>query len=123
MSRLVIVLPFPRPPLRPNQRVHPHARADLTRLVRHAATQCAKAAHIPPQPRSAVTAAWFPPDRRRRDVSSLHMLSKAAIDGLVDAGLWPDDDPTHVVEDRHRIEAPDRQHPRIEIWIDTQEKP
>ena len=36
--------------------------------------------------------------RPTQDVGACAPAAKAAIDGLVDAGLWPDDTPTHVVE-------------------------
>lgn len=34
--------------------------------------------------------------RRRRDPMNFVATAKAIIDGLTDAGLWPDDDPGHV---------------------------
>ena len=67
----VLRLPFQKPPLTPNQRLHYAQKAALTAQIRHAATQCAKAAHIAPAGRSAVTTVWFPPDKRRRDANSL----------------------------------------------------
>lgn len=39
----------------------------------------------------------YPPPRRRRDVTNAMPMVKACVDGLVDAGLLPDDDDTRVV--------------------------
>ena len=35
-------------------------------------------------------------DRRRRDPANYHATLKPIVDGLVDAGIWPDDNPTWV---------------------------
>ena len=117
MTEHRIVLPFTKPPLTPNQRLHFARKAALTAEIRQAATWCAKAAKLPPMGRSAVTTVWFPPDRRRRDANSLVLTAKAAIDGLVDFGVWDDDDPTHVASETYRIGPVDRTNPRIEILI------
>lgn len=114
---VVIVLPFEGPPLTPNHRPGRHERARLTRMIRTAARAVAMSARVGAQPPCAVRAVWFPPDRRRRDAGSLTLTAKAAIDGLVDAGVWPDDDPGHVVEERYRIGAVDRENPRIELHL------
>lgn len=112
-----LVLPNKRPPLKPNDRMHWALRARLTREMRLTALVCAKRAGIPPLGRSAVTVTWFPPDARRRDANSLSAASKAWVDGLVDAGVWPDDDPAHVASETYRIGPMDRDDPRIEIEI------
>lgn len=36
------------------------------------------------------------PPRGRADAAGHHPIVKAAVDGLTDAGVWPDDDPAHV---------------------------
>lgn len=38
--------------------------------------------------------------RPRHDVAACLPVAKAAIDGLVDAGVWPDDTPDHVLSVR-----------------------
>jgi crossover junction endodeoxyribonuclease RusA len=37
------------------------------------------------------------PDKRRRDVANISPTIKALLDGIVDAGLLPDDDDTHLI--------------------------
>ena len=112
-----IVLPFRKPPLTANDRMHWAQKSALTRQIRETAYVCARQAKVPPQGRTAVLTVWFPPDKRRRDAGSLTLTAKAAIDGLVDAGVWPDDDPSHVCEERYRIGPTDRTDPRIEIHL------
>lgn len=114
----VIVLPFRRPPLTPNQRLHWAVKARETRRIREVAYVCASQAKVPPLGKSAVIATWFPSDARRRDAGSLSLTVKAAIDGLVDYGVWPDDDPAHVASETYRIGPVDRDNPRIEITIE-----
>ncbi|QDH93407.1 RusA-like resolvase [Gordonia phage Sekhmet] len=119
MTTATIVLPYPRPPLTPNQRPDRHTKARLTREIRTTACWLAKSAKLAPLGESAVTATctWFVPDRRKRDVGSLTLTAKAAIDGLVDAGILPADDWTVVTEERYRIRL-DPQHPRIELTLE-----
>ena len=45
---------------------------------------------------AAITCTITWPDRRRRDAANWHPTAKALVDGLIDAGLLPDDDNTHV---------------------------
>lgn len=56
----------------------------------------------------------FPPDRRRRDPANWAPTAKALIDGLVDAGLLPDDDHTHVTGPDMRL---DQGEPAIRLEI------
>ena len=114
---VIVELPYARPPLTPNQRLHWAVRARLTREIRSAATVCAKASKVAPLGRSAITTVWFVPDKRRRDAGSLSLTTKAAIDGLVDAGVWPDDNSDWITQESYRIEL-DKTNPRIEIHIE-----
>ncbi|AUV61629.1 RusA-like resolvase [Gordonia phage Clark] len=116
---VTIVLPYDRPPLTPNDRPNRYEKSRLTREIRHAAHVLAKSAKLPSLRESAVTATctWFVPDRRKRDVGSLTLTAKAAIDGLVDAGILAADDWTVVTEERYRIRL-DPQHPRIELTLE-----
>lgn len=111
-----LTMPYDRPPLRPNERVHWSVRSRTTREVRNAASVEARRQNVPPQPPSEVRIVWWAPDKRRRDASALAMFGKAAIDGLVDAGVWPDDHSGHVIRESHEVRL-DRHNPRIELWI------
>ncbi len=89
--RVVITWPLKDWPT-PNRRLHPMARANLAKAIRtHAALvgQQARARHGQIAVPCLVRVAFGFPDGRRRDVSNFE--AKHAIDGLVDAGLLPDD--------------------------------
>lgn len=66
---------------------------------------------------SQVSVKWFVPDKRRRDVDSLGPFAKAALDGMVDAGVWPGDDSKWVTELRLSIDQTQPKHARIEIRV------
>lgn len=89
----------PLPPLNHNQRLGWRQEAKLKRLVRlHAKNQATKA-RIGRCKFLTVQLHYAPGDNRaRRDPANLTATSKPAIDGLVDAGLVPDDNPTFVLE-------------------------
>lgn len=56
------------------------------------------------------------PDKRRRDAANLTPCTKACVDGLVDAELWPDDTPDWVTTLEPRLRhSPDRLV-TIHIW-------
>lgn len=84
------------PPHSANSRPHWRRRAELTRQWRNAAHARATAAGIPPLRRAHVFVEWLPPDLRRRDPANIAPAAKACVDGLVDAGVLPDDDATHL---------------------------
>lgn len=66
---------------------------------------------------SIVLFTWFVPDKRRRDVDGLGPFVKAALDGLVKAGVWEDDQSDYVQEVRLRIDKSDPKNARIEVLI------
>lgn len=88
------------------RRLHFHARAALVAEWRAAFKILALEAHMPALGRIAVTAMPIRADRRSRpDVAACYPAAKAAVDGLVDAGVIPDDDPDHLVELRFTAPA------------------
>ena len=48
-------------------------------------------------------------DRRRRDAHNIMPTIKACVDGVVAAGLLPDDDDTHLTGPDLRVAEPDRE--------------
>lgn len=91
MGEWVIDLPWPRPPLNLNQRMHYMEKARITKQLR--ALAHIKSRHIPDMGRCSVELVWFVADRRRRDVDNPVPTLKALCDGLVDAEIVPDDTP------------------------------
>jgi Holliday junction resolvase RusA-like endonuclease len=79
-----------------NQRLHRMQEAKLTAMVRQAAANAF--ATFPPSQRVDVTMTWEVADRRRRDAENPVATLKALCDGLVDAGIVPDDTPEYMVK-------------------------
>ncbi len=82
-----------------NLRLHWATRALLTRQWREAAHWCAKAAKLPKGLERVHIVAYVHPAKggRLRDVHNVFPTCKAAVDGLVDYGLIPDDDDAHLI--------------------------
>lgn len=56
--------------------------------------------------RAKVTVTFRWPDRRRRDVHNyMRLVVKPIIDGIVEAGVLPDDDDKHLIGPDPRVEA------------------
>lgn len=77
-----------------NGRYHWQQRAQRTRWIRHAAALAARGTR---QHRQAhVTAYVAYPRANRADPGNAYPTLKAAIDGVIDAGILPDDDHKHL---------------------------
>lgn len=103
VMELVIPVPGARPSsmlLSANDRRHWATRSKLTRHWRGVAlVACKSAINRGDLCRmdSAQIDVWFSfPTNQRRDVGNLYPTVKACVDGLVDAGLLPDDDDEHL---------------------------
>lgn len=86
------------PMLNLNQRMHWAKKAQLTKHWRRLALVNAMAADLPRNlDRVHITAHVTKPTNRAYDVHNLLPTLKAAVDGLVDYGLIPDDTNAHLV--------------------------
>lgn len=74
-----------------NDRRHWRVKAQWTSIIRRAVALQARNLHIPPQRHITVGLHYAPGDNRRRDAPNLITTQKPAVDGLVDAGIIPDD--------------------------------
>lgn len=83
--------------LNSNQRLHPMVRSKLTAAIRQAGRKAAEQARVPRIARAYIIGELRPVDRRRRDQGNWYPSAKAAVDGLVDAGVLADDDSTRLV--------------------------
>lgn len=94
--------------LNANQRIHHRVRADLTSAIRGAAmAACSENEHMraalatagenPVLQHAYILGVLNPGSRRRIDPANFYPSFKAAVDGLVDAGVLEDDDHTRVV--------------------------
>ena len=102
-----IELPLARP-LSLNGRQHWRAKARDVRSVRAAAAALARAARVPPLERAAVELHYIPRDRRRRDALNLVATLKPVEDGIVDAGVVPDDTAQYVEPTMPVLDPPAR---------------
>ena len=75
--------------------MHYHRRAKLVRAIRTETRALAAAMHHHTGPVN-ITARFRWPTHHRRDSSNYLPTIKAAVDGLVDAGILTDDNDTHV---------------------------
>lgn len=102
----MISIRFPQPAafLNMNDRKHWAIKAREAHAWRQASGDAAFNAKPPEQGPSTVTVVLPVPDRRRRDPHNYFATVKPIIDGLVDAGLWPDDTPEWVTTTEPRLE-------------------
>jgi len=105
MAEYVITLPAGIPLLSLNQRLHWAACNRATQSLKKAAWAMALQAKAPSLQRAEITIEYQPPDRRRRDPDNLAPSGKACIDGLVLAGVLPDDSSAHVTAVHYAIGA------------------
>lgn len=87
-----------------NQRLHWSVKARRTRDVRNLAYTTAVRTTLRRLGRTHLTITIAFPDRRRRDVHNWMPTAKAAVDGLVDAGIWPDDSTDYLVGPDLRVD-------------------
>lgn len=98
----VIPLPWSKPPLSLNDRLHFRAEAALIATVKHQTRSAVIAAGIPRLEHAVVTLTWTVPDKRVRDEENPVATLKACCDALKDEnyrgirllGIVPDDDPS-----------------------------
>lgn len=113
---ITITLPAGIDLLNSNQRLHHAPKGKLTAAIRGAAHEAvtedadltaalAKAKPGPLFQRVHVLGILHPPKNDRRDPANWYPSFKAAVDGLVDAGLLDDDDHTRVVGPDMRLGA------------------
>jgi crossover junction endodeoxyribonuclease RusA len=104
-----------------NHRQHWSQRAQLTKSWRATTHLMCKAGKIPPLPRILVALYYLPAVQRRRDPDNLVAALKPAVDGLVDAGVVPDDTYEYVRRDMPIILPPAKLPPhcaRLALYIE-----
>jgi len=94
-------IPWHRPPLTSNQRMHWAHKAKITKEVRNVAFMLAR--DVPFLACIEVTLTWVVTSNRRRDEDNIVPTLKALCDGLVDADIVPDDTPEFMRKHMPRI--------------------
>lgn len=112
----VIRLPYTRPPLSLNDRMHWAPKGKITREIRDYVREACWY-RVPTLERAHIELHWVPRDRRRRDTDNPYPTLKAAIDGIRDATVIADDDSTRVTS-AVVIDDPDPKDPHIYLRIE-----
>lgn len=107
MTTYIVPIPDDMPPLNMNVRMHWAPRNRLVQQWRTVTAAAVRRRQVPSLPRCTFTLHVTPPDRRRRDSGNYVATHKAALDGLVDAGVVPDDSPEFVEERMPYLHEPD----------------
>lgn len=93
--------------LNANDRHHWGHRHRVTGYIRAAAWAATCAAKVPALARARIVCELRFPDRRRRDPANWTPSAKAAVDGLVDARVLPDDSATYLDGPDMRLGEPE----------------
>jgi len=124
LNTLTITLPPPNPKLHAHAKGGWRAKVGATKELRQLAWSLALEACEQleePWPAASVEYRFCVPDLRRRDAANMIQATKPAIDGLVDAGLIPDDDWRHLGTKAVIVEL-DRENPRVELMLERTER-
>lgn len=113
----VLRLTHTRPPLSLNGRQHWAVKRRITAELRAEACLLARSARIPALAGIDVELHYVPRLARRRDRDNLVATLKPILDGLVDAGIVPDDAPQYVAWSPPAIDPPDQSDPRLYVII------
>lgn len=116
-----IPLPWTTPPLTKNavRRMHYQTEAKARRVIVEAATWLART-HLEPMTGANVTLHWRMADKRRRDGDGAAPTLAACIDGLVRAGVLPDDSWVHVPHSGVTCHPPIKGKPGA-LWLEIEE--
>lgn len=110
-------LPFQKPPLTLNMRLHHMARYRLEQRLQGVALVLARSQKIPACERISVELHWRPSTRRARDGDNLFATIKPLVDGLRKAGVIADDDSTRVIHRSPVIHSPETAIPHGVLWL------
>lgn len=119
MTDVIITLAISRDNLlTSNHRTHWADKARRTKAIRDMAWVLCKHEHRHTRMDAAdltVESRW--PDHRIRDASAIAPMVKAAVDGVVDAGLLADDNAKILRSEKYVIGEPIRDLPGISCWL------
>lgn len=102
--------------LNSNDRLHHMARARLTKYWRDLATVKGRQVSVPHLQRAHIVVTFHKPTKRIYDPANLYPTAKACVDGLVTAGLLPDDNYRHLVGPDMRYGEPGKRYFTVDIF-------
>jgi crossover junction endodeoxyribonuclease RusA len=112
-----IDLPLTRP-LSMNDREHHMVKARRVASLRRVVRTLVSTKQVPAYPKIEIELHYTPRDARRRDATNLVATLKAVEDGIVDAGVVPDDTPQYVKSVMPIIDPPERaRHGKLYVLI------
>lgn len=108
-----------------NDRLHWRVKSGRTKALRWKATAFARDVGKALKPVTerqhvTITYGWTKP-RRIRDAGNLQPTSKALVDGLTDAGIWPDDNDAWVIGPDDRFGEPSDRPGLVKITIELED--
>ena len=112
-----IALPWTKPLLNLNSRQHWAAKARDTDAVRSVTALLCR--DLAKADKVRVLLTYTPRDKRRRDADNLVGMLKACCDGIVDAGVVPDDTPEFMVKEMPVINPPGGKHARMTLLVEA----
>lgn len=123
-----MLLPYVKPPLSANQRLHHMARHQTNAQVLSDVGWLVKAARIPHLERCRVQLHYRPTTNRRRDTDNLYPLLKVVCDGLHRAGVTDDDTPEFMEKPEPILlpwdePRPGPGRPARVLWVEVLELP
>lgn len=98
-----LLLPYRRPPLSLNRRLHHMVEYRLKAEMKQAAIVLAKANRLPAMKAVTAELIWCKGDNRTADSDNISPNLKPLLDGLVAAGVLPEDNANHVLRTSTRI--------------------
>jgi hypothetical protein len=104
-----------------NDRLHWAAKAKRNARIREAAALAASG--LPRFTRAHIIAHIGYPRAGRADPSNAFPVIKAALDGLVDAGIFPDDDSEHIIGPTFRRDTDTKKPGAWRVRLEIQEHP
>ncbi|WP_097865859.1 hypothetical protein [Streptomyces sp. rh34] len=100
-----------------NQNLHYRKKTELIKALRQTAWATARAANLPALQRAHIFYVIHPDTKtRRRDPGNWSPSVKAVVDGLVDAGILPDDNHHHLLGPDPRLGTPIKGS-QLVLWI------
>lgn len=114
---IISLEPWGSPPLSLNKRLHWAREARLKKDIGLLVKSRALRGHIPPSDHIDVWLRWQPKTKRRRDGDNVYPTIKAAVDGLVAAGIVPDDHTGHVTHRPLEILPREKGQTISRLWL------
>ena len=113
----LVVLPWKAPVLNLNRKSHWAVKTRDTRTVREVTAVLCR--DIDKANKIRVRLVYVPKDNRRRDADNLVAMLKPICDGIVDAGIVPDDTPQFMEKLMPEVARADPKQPRFELYVES----